>query len=125
MEKTINYYTIPEFEKDFKRLEKKYRTLKDDFERMKRFAIEPHYLLGAPTNAFVPIEGFCSDDYQSLKVRKFACMALKNMGNRTGIRVIFVYIPQRNEITFIEMYHKNEKSMEDRERLGDFIKDLQ
>lgn len=36
MTKTINYSSIPEFEKDFKKLEKRYRTLSEDFENMKK-----------------------------------------------------------------------------------------
>ncbi len=120
----IDYYTIPEFEKDFKKLEKRYKTLKQDFENMKKFSIETHYLKGAPTTAFVPIEGFCSDSYKSLKVKKFACMALKNLGNRSGIRVIFVYEPDDLKITFIEIYFKGDKENENRERLKEFIEGL-
>ena len=122
--KELHYFTIPEFDKDFKRLQKRFRTLPKDFEIMKKYSLETHYLKGVPTTAFVPIEGYCSEDYESLKVRKFACMALKNLGNRTGIRVIFVFEPETMKITFIEIYFKGDKENEDRYRLKQFLESL-
>jgi mRNA-degrading endonuclease RelE of RelBE toxin-antitoxin system len=126
MARTINYSSIPEFEKDFKKLEKRYRTLSEDFENMKKNLLEVHYLKGAslPPNTIVDIEGLCGETYKSKKVRKFACKALKNFGNRSGIRIIFVLEPDNLKITFIEIYHKNDKSVEDKERLKKFIKGL-
>ena len=124
MTKMIEYNTIPEFDKDFKKLEKRFRTLSQDFETMKKAVIETHYLKKVPTNAFVPIEGLCSENYQSLKIRKFACKSLKNFGNQSGIRVIFVYKPKAMKVTFIEIYFKGDKENEDRERLKEFLEGL-
>lgn len=123
---TINYSSIPEFEKNFKKLAKRYRTLSDDFENMKKNLLEAHYIKGAPLppNAIVDIEGMCGEKYKSKKVRKFACKSLKNLGNRSDIRVIFVLEPDDLKITFIEIYHKNDKPIENKERLKDFIKEL-
>ena len=108
MTKTIKYSSIPEFEKDFKKLEKRYRTLSDDFENMKKNLLEVHYIKGAPLppNTIIDIEGLCGEDYKSKKVRKFACKSLKNLGNRSGIRVIFVIEPDDLKITFIEVTTK-------------------
>jgi len=117
MTKKIDYESTPEFEKDFKKLEKRYRTLEKDFDTMKKYTLETHYLEGAPTTAFIPIEGFCTKDYQSIKVKKFACIALKKFGNRSGIRVIYVFEPAILKVTFIEIYYKGDKANEDRERL--------
>jgi mRNA-degrading endonuclease RelE of RelBE toxin-antitoxin system len=127
MTKTINYSSIPEFEKDFKKLEKRYKTLSEDFENMKKNLLEVHYIKGSPLppNTIVDIEGLCGETYKSKKVRKFACKALKNFGNRSGIRIIFVLEPDNLKITFIEIYHKNDKSTENKERLKDFIKNIQ
>ena len=124
MAKTINYCSIPEFEKDFKKLEKRYRTLSDDFENMKKNLLEVHYIKGAPLplNTIVDIEGMCGENYKSKKVRKFACKSLRNLGNRSGIRVIFVLEPDALKITFIEMYFKGDKENEDKNRLRDFLR---
>lgn len=126
MTKTINYFSISEFEKDFKKLEKRYRTLSDDFENMKKNLLEVHYIKGAPLppNTIVDIEGLCGENYKSKKVRKFTCKSLRNLGNRSGIRVIFVLEPDDLKITFIEIYHKSNKAVENKERLKNFIKTM-
>ena len=126
MTKEIKYSSIPEFEKDFKKLKKRYRTLSDDFENMKKNLLEVHYIKGAllPRDTIVDIEGLCGENYKSKKVRKFTCKSLINLGNRSGIRVIFVLEPDDLKITFIEIYHKNDKAVENKERLKDFIKNL-
>ena len=126
MTKSINYNKIPEFEKDFKKLEKRYRTLGADFENMKKDLLVAHYIKGAPLppSALVDIEGMCNDNYRSKKVRKFACKSLKNLGNRSGIRVIFVLEEEILKITFIEIYYKGDKEIEDKERLKRFLDTL-
>ena len=120
----INYKTLPEFDKDFKALLKRYRTLESDFETFKKYTIETFYEQKTPTTAFVPVEGFCSEDYVSNKVRKFACKALPGRGNQSGIRIIFVWQETLRLATFVEIYFKGDKPEEDRERLGDFVKTL-
>ena len=121
-----SYFFIAEFEKDFKKLEKRFRTLRDDFENMKRSLLEVHYLKNTPlpANALVDIKGCCGEKYKSQKVRKFACKSLKNLGNRSGIRIVFVIEFSKNKdfkITFIEIYYKGDKENEDRARLLNFI----
>ena len=129
MKKKINYSTIAEFDKDFKKLGKRFKTLEKDFALMQKMLLEPHYLQNqpVPTKALVDIEGFCSETYQSKKVRKFACASLKGKGGNSGIRVIFVYenINDEHYITFIEIYFKGDKEIEDRERLKKFLKELE
>lgn len=121
MKKMLNYVTIPEFEKDFKTLQKHFKTLHDDFENMKKYTLVTFYEMGIPTTAFVPIEGFCSEQYTSNKIRKFSCQALKGRGAASGIRVIFIWEEEKRQITFIEIYFKGDKENEDRQRLKNFI----
>ena len=78
--KMINYEMIPEFEKDFKKLEKRYKTLSSDFDLMKRASIETLYIHHIDNGSIVPIEGFCGEDFSSNKVRKFSCATLKGKG---------------------------------------------
>ena len=118
----INYKTLPEFDKDFKALLKRYRTLESDFETFKKYTIETFYEKNTPTTAFVPVEGFCGENYISNKVRKFACKSLPGRGSQSGIRIIFVWQETLRLVTFIEIYFKGDKSEEDRERLGNFVK---
>ena len=117
----INYTKLPEFNKDFKLLLKRFKSLETDFEYMKKYTIETFYVKGEPTTAFVPIEGFCDENYKSNKVRKFSCRTLKGRGAASGIRVIFVWEEEKRLITFVEIYFKGDKVNEDRKRLQDFI----
>lgn len=123
----MNYDSIPEFDKDFKKLVKRFRTLEKDFDLMKRLLLEPHYLKGTPTPplALVDIEGFCNECYTSQKVRKFACASLKGRGGSSGLRVILVYEKEVSKITFIEIYFKGDKVNEDRDRLKNFIESIE
>ena len=118
----INYKTLPEFDKDFKALIKRYRTLESDFDTFKKYTIETFYEQSIPTTAFVPVEGFCGENYVSNKVRKFACKSLPGRGSQSGIRIIFVWQETLRLATFVEIYFKGDKPEEDRERLGDFVK---
>ncbi len=119
--KMINYTKLPEFNKDFKLLLKRFKSLETDFEYMKKYTIETFYVKGEPTTAFIPIEGFCDENYTSNKVRKFSCRTLKGRGAKSGIRVVFVWEEEKRLITFVEIYFKGDKANEDRERLQDFV----
>ena len=122
--KTIQYNTLPVFDKDFKKLKKKYNSLDEDFENMKLDVLEVYHLKNIPTPAVVKIEGFCSDKYDSMKVRKFSCMAMKGKGSASGIRVIYVFEEDGCKVTFVEMYYKGDKENEDRERPKAFLSSL-
>ncbi|GHT15426.1 hypothetical protein AGMMS49573_01800 [Endomicrobiia bacterium] len=69
----------------------------------------------------MPIQGFCSPDYRSMKVRKMACKFLKGKGGRSGLRVIYVFEQKEKKVTFIEMYYKSEQENENKKRLSAFI----
>lgn len=119
----IEYVFTPEFQKDFKSLLRRYKSLEKDFENMKKYTLETFYEQGKPTTAFVPMKDFCGENYTSNKIRKFSCMTLKGRGAASGIRVIFVWEEELRKITFIEMYFKADKENEDRVRLTKFIKE--
>ncbi len=118
----INYKTIPAFDKDFKALSKRFRTLPEDLEVLKKFILETHYEQDIPTTAFIPIEGYCGSDYTSNKIKKFACKSLKGKGSASGIRIIFVWNKESRTVTFVEIYFKADQENEDCRRLEDFLK---
>jgi predicted DNA-binding transcriptional regulator len=92
--KPISYSQTFEFNKDFKKLLKRFRTLEEDFENMKKSAIEIYHLI-IETNHIVRIQDYCSQDYLSMKVRKMACKSLKGKGVQSGLRVIYVLNKKR------------------------------
>lgn len=121
----IKYICLAEFEKDFKALQKRYRTLAEDFETFKKFTIETFYEMNVPSTAFIPIEGFCRKNHTANKVWKFACKSLPGRGNQSGIRIIFVWQEETRTVTFVEIYFKGDKSEENRKRLKGFIDRLE
>lgn len=125
----MNYKETEEFQKDFKRLVKKFRSLGEDLEFIKIATIEPYHigvlqngvLEKKDANAIFPIPNFCSDELKICKIKKFACKALKGRGVQSGIRVIYAYHVLTNTVDFIEMYFKSESENEDKERISQYI----
>ena len=106
------------FKKDLKALLKKYRTLNDDLETVKKV------LEVIPDER--PPFSFRIDNLGLktciIKVKKIACRALKGRGVNSGLRLIYAYFQEEQRITFIELYHKSEKENEDRQRILDIFK---
>ena len=117
----ITYKNTSGFEKDLKKLLKKFRTLEDDIEVAKKNAIELFHLKNIDNNSVEPIPNFCSDELKICKTKKFACKALKGRGVQSGIRIIYAYYVLTNTIDFIEMYFKGESENEDKERIKQYL----
>ncbi|MFH1670282.1 MAG: hypothetical protein ABIA92_01715 [Patescibacteria group bacterium] len=102
-----------EFQKDYKRLNKKYRSLSDDFEHLKQaLLVSP---IPSDKHTAILTE---QNPYNIIKVR-MACRALK----KSSLRVIYAYEEQINTITFIELYFKGDKLSQDDERIRSFLKE--
>lgn len=103
---------LAEFEKEFNRLFKKYKTLHDDFEKFKKM------LLTTPTgvgkNFFIV---YTSPSVKIIKAR-MACRALRDR----SLRIIYAYQIAAAKVEFIEIYFKGEKENEDRERIKEYLK---
>ena len=120
----IDYVESDSYIKCLNKLKKRYQTLDKDISYFKQFVLEPYFEQGIETTAFVKIEGSCNQRYDSYKVTKFACMSLKNKGNRSGIRIIFVVDKSQTSfvsITFVEIYYKGDKEMNDMKLLNQMI----
>ena len=109
----ISIETLTEFDKDLKRLLKKYRTLERDIEVLGMvLKTNPD---ANPTFSF-RIEGLGIETCV-IKVKKIASQSFKGKGVQSGFRLVYAYFEQEGRIVYIELYHKNEKAMEDRERI--------
>mgnify|MGYP001592665609 FL=1 len=113
----INYKNTSGFEKDLKKLLKKFRTLEDDIKIAKKNAIELYHLKKIDNDAVEPIPNFCTEELKICKLKKFACKALKGRGVKSGIRITYAFYVKTNSVDFIEIYFKGEKEMEDKERI--------
>ncbi|MFV7235267.1 hypothetical protein [Flavobacterium sp. ZB4R12] len=105
------------FKKDLKTLLKKYKTLNDDIEVVKK-------VLEILPDARPPFS-FRIDNLGIescvIKVKKIACKSLKGKGVNSGLRLVYAYFKDDNRIVFIEIYHKNDKENEDRERIINYF----
>ncbi len=109
---------LAEFKKDLKNLLKKYRTLNDDLEVVKK-VLE---IMPGERHPFSYRVDNLGLETCIIKVKKIACKALKGRGVNSGLRLIYAHFPDEKKITFIELYHKNDKENEDRGRIKDNFK---
>ncbi|MDP3769577.1 MAG: hypothetical protein Q8R40_01390 [bacterium] len=109
----MNHFDVlAEFEKEFKRLFKKYKTLDDDFEKFKKI------LITAPTGVGKNFVILHSTETTKIVKARMACRALRDR----SLRIIYAYFEQNQKIGFIEIYFKGEKENEDRERIKEYLK---
>ncbi|MEE8437476.1 MAG: hypothetical protein V3S22_03970 [Candidatus Neomarinimicrobiota bacterium] len=107
-----------EFKKDLKKLIKKYRSLDDDLEIVKKvLKVEPSE---RPPFSF-RIEGLGIKTCV-IKMKKIACKSLKGRGVNSGLRIIYAHFEVEKKIVFVELYHKNMKDNENRKRILNYFK---
>lgn len=109
----MTFEELEEFKKDLKILIKKYRTLNDDLGVVKR-VLEVYPDERPPFSFRIDDLGLKSC---VIKVKKIACKSLKGRGVNSGLRLIYAHLPEENKIVFVELYHKNSKEIEDKERI--------
>lgn len=124
MQPQITYKSIDAFDKDLKKLTKRFASLSEDLNLVKRATIELFHINKLDNRAIFPIPNFCSDTFQVCKIKKFACRSLKGRGVKSGIRVVYFIDLEKLEVTFLEMYFKSEQENEDRERIKNYLKVL-
>lgn len=104
---------LTEFQKDLKSLLKKFRTLNDDL------CVVKQVLTTAPDAR--PPFSFRIDNLTIetcvIKVKKIACKSIKGRGVNSGLRLIYAFFKDQEKIVFVELYHKNDKENEDRQRI--------
>lgn len=104
---------LKEFQRDLKKLLKTYRSLNDDLRVVRKvLKMEPKE---RPPFSF-RIDGLGIDTCV-IKVKKIACKSLKGKGVNTGLRLVYAHFEEENRIIFVELYHKNAKEVEDKERI--------
>lgn len=114
----MDFSELPEFQKDLKVLLKKYRTLKEDLEIVKR-VLEVHPNERPPFSFRIDNLGL---ETCIIKVKKIACKAIKGKGVNSDFRLIYAHFAEEDRIVFVELHHKNEQELEDRQRIKDNFK---
>lgn len=106
--KKITFKELPEFQKDFKRLVKKYPSLPNDLELRK--SVLEHFPKG---------RGIDVDQIPHLKIHskiykaRIECRSLR----QDSLRLIYCYDEDISVITMIEIYFKGEQKLESRDRI--------
>jgi hypothetical protein len=114
----MNFTYLSEFEKDVKRLLKRYISLNEDLNKIK--LILEVYPYARPPFSFLLFNKL--NERSIVKIKKIACLSLRGKGVNTGLRIIYIYNHHLNSIEFIEIYHKNEQSTEDQNRFIHLMK---
>ncbi len=110
------------FSKDLEKLLNKYRSLEEDLEVLIKAQLFAFHKLQINNHGIFPMNNLGFEFPQVYKIKKFACKALKGKGARSGIRVIYAYIPESDEIYLIEIYYKkHDDTKEDRERIKELF----
>ena len=105
------FYQLPEFEKELKKLSKKYPSLVSDIEDIKSV------LLTSPTGIgknFTIIK--TTEEIKIVKVH-IHCESLR----ARIMRLIYAYHKNKIEFMYIEVYFKGDKVNEDRERIEEYL----
>lgn len=98
----MQFSTLPEFDNEFKKLLKKYRSLEEDLDVLKQ--ILEKYPRGYEPLCFrISGLGINTEIY---KIKHFRCKFLKNKGSRSGIRIVYAYFESEQKIEFVEIYYK-------------------
>jgi hypothetical protein len=108
------FVQLPEFEKELKRLSKKYPTLGSDVDDIKPI------LLTSPTGIGKNFTIINVSDKVTIVKARIQCESLRA---RT-IRLIYAYHKDRIEFMYIELYFKGDKANEDRVRITQYLKSV-
>lgn len=109
----MTFEELAEFKKDLKILLKKYRTLPDDLDVVKK-VLEVTPEEKPPFSFRIDNLGLVTC---IIKVKRIACKALKGRGVNSGLILIYAHFEGEQKIILIELYHKNDKENEDKQRI--------
>jgi len=115
----MNFKSTKEFQKDFKKLSKKFKTLDNDLINFKKVLSESPLGIGKHFNVITK-----TDSTYIVKAR-FFCRSLK----KKDLRIIYAYIESQEivemiGIEFIAIYFKGNKQREDRDRIKQYLKSI-
>jgi mRNA-degrading endonuclease RelE of RelBE toxin-antitoxin system len=107
----------PSFDKDIKKLSKRYPTLEGDLETFIDKELKLFHKLKIDNKGVFQIPGLGFENPKVYKGKKFACRSMKGKGSQSGIRVIYAHFESEDKIELIEIYYKGDKENEDRGRI--------
>lgn len=121
------YSQTPEFIKDVKVLAKRWRSIPDDVEVVKTYIAPLYDSLSEDTEVqiyrnamFASKRAAVLVSNEQVEVVKMR-LDLKALGTNSKVRIVFVAVKTNDEIIFVELYSKNDKSRENPTRYRQFV----
>lgn len=113
---------LPEFEKDFKKLLKRFKTLEDDLRIFVEKQLVLYHKLKIDNKGIFRVSGLQTEKPKIYIAKKFTCRSLKGSGALSGIRVAYAYFEEEDRIELVEIFYKGDKEKEDRNRIMKYYK---
>jgi hypothetical protein len=110
----MKFNELPEFEKEFKKLRKKYKSLPNDLKIFKEVLTKIPLGNSKHFNILHNTEELC------IVKARFFCKYLK--GN--SLRIVYGYLKKEKKVEFIEIYSKSKKKREDKEKIKKYLSGL-
>lgn len=114
---------LAEFQKEFKKLSKRFKTLQGDLFIFIDTALKLKHKIQPDYAGIVRMSDLGIEYPVVYKARKFACRSLKGKGAKSGIRIIYAYYEDKDMIEFIEIYYKGDKENEDKIRIKKYYEE--
>ena len=109
-----HFKRLPEFEREFKKLSKKYKSLEEDLKNLE--SVLEIYPTGIGKNFTVT---HYEDTVKIVKTR-LVCRSLRDR----SMRVVYAYHNSILEFMYIELYFKGDKENEDRDGIKEYLSKL-
>ena len=110
-------FFIPEFENDSRELAEKFETLGYDLKVFIEIGLKLYHDLKIDNEGIKPIYDSNVRKAKIYEAGKFACRSLKGRGAKSGIKVIYAHFEEEKRIELIEIFYKEDKESEDKERI--------
>lgn len=108
----MSFDELSEFQKEFKWLAKKYKSLSQDLEEFKRVVTV------APLGNSKHFNVITKNEQCAIVKARLFCRYLKG----SSLRIVYAYHAAVSKVEFIEIYFKGKKENEDRERIKEHLK---
>ena len=107
----MHFKSVPEFDREYKKLKKKYRSLDDDLALFRKVVSKVPLGVGRHSAILRKSKNVCV-----IKTRLF-CKYLKG----SSFRLIYIYNRLEDTVIFVELYYKGNKKREDGQRIKRYV----
>ena len=111
----MNYNELPEFQRELRRLSRKYRSLPTDIELFQQI------ISAQPPSSSTRFSILKQNELLLIVKARLACRYLRN----SSLRIVFSYFTLERRVDFIELYYKGDKEREDSDRIDRYLREHQ